>query len=151
MPRPSNHPSTARSSAAVGLRVGNVQRAAEFYQRIGFHFVMAVPDENEQWLLCLLRYGSRSILLAPFDRLRFPLSQRLGRLQRRIDLTVPDIGATYRACAAAGCRVTAEPVQEIWGDHTFSCRDPFGYEWRFRQVGDRRTLDPLAAKKAAWS
>jgi uncharacterized glyoxalase superfamily protein PhnB len=152
MLRPRNHPSTVRSTIAVGLRVGNVERAAEFYQTIGFRFVMAVPGEKEGWLFCLLRYGTASILLAPLDRQEFPRSHHPWRgLGLRIDLTVPDIGTTYGACVAAGCKITADPVQEIWGDQTFSCLDPFGYGWRFTQVGERRALNELAQATAMWS
>jgi uncharacterized glyoxalase superfamily protein PhnB len=153
------HPATFPSSIAVGLRVANVRQAAEFYQQLGFTFVMAVPDEHDEWLLCLLRYGSGSILLGALDHPRFPRTgpqERLAGGPRglgvRIDLTVPDLAATYAACGAARCRVTAEPVQEIWGDRTFSCLDPFGYEWQFTQKAERVTFDQLArAANAVWS
>jgi uncharacterized glyoxalase superfamily protein PhnB len=147
------------SPIAVGLRVADVRRAAEFYQQIGFKFVMAIPDENDGWLLCLLRYGSGSILLGALDHPQFPRTSRHRRLQAgprglgvRIDLTVPDLAATYTACVAAGCQVTAEPVQELWGDRNFSCLDPFGYEWQFTQPAERMTFEQLAqAAKVVWS
>jgi uncharacterized glyoxalase superfamily protein PhnB len=147
------------SPTAVGLRVADVRRAAEFYQEIGFKFVMAVPDENDGWLLCLLRFGSGSILLGALDHPQFPRTSRQRRVQAglrglgvRIDLTVPDLAATYAACAAAGCHITAEPVQELWGDRNFRCLDPFGYEWQFTQTAGRTRLQQLAPlAKAAWS
>jgi uncharacterized glyoxalase superfamily protein PhnB len=159
MPGSNDHPSILRSPRAVGLRVADVRRAAEFYQTIGFTFVMAIPGESERWVLCMLKYGSRSILLAPLDHLPFPLSNRLGRLWSgrrglgvRVDLAVTDISATYRACTAAGCQVTEDPVQEICGDYAFSCLDPFGYEWRFTQVAERERIDrPARAANAIWS
>lgn len=154
-----DHSATFPSPIAVGLRVANVRRAAGFYQQIGFKFVMAVPDENEEWLLCLLRYGSGSILLGALDHPQFPRTSRHQRLQSgprglgvRIDLNVPDLAATYAACVTAGCQVTAEPVQEFWGDRSFSCLDPFGYEWQFTQTAERMTYDQMAkAAKAVWS
>jgi uncharacterized glyoxalase superfamily protein PhnB len=153
------HPATYPSPIAVGLRVANVRRAAEFYQGIGFTFVMAVPDETEEWLLCLLRYGSGSILLGTLDHPRFPRTRRQphGRagpraLDVRIDLTVPDLAATYDACAAAGCQITEEPAEQPWGARTFSCVDPFGYEWRFTEKTERTTYDPVArAARCVWS
>jgi uncharacterized glyoxalase superfamily protein PhnB len=159
MSGPKDHVASYPSPIAVGLRVANVRRAAEFYQEIGFKFVMAVPDENDGWLLCLLRYGSGSILLGALDHPQFPRTSRHRRVQAgprglgvRIDLTVPDLAATYAACVAAGCQITAEPVQEFWGDRTFSCLDPFGYEWQFSQTAERMTFDQLAqAAKAVWS
>jgi uncharacterized glyoxalase superfamily protein PhnB len=154
-----DHSATAPSPIAVGLRVPDVRRAAEFYQKIGFTFVMAVPDEHDNWLLCLLRYGSGSILLGALDHPKFPRTSRHRRAQMgprglgvRIDLTVPNVVVTYAACVAAGCHVTAEPVQGFGGDRTFSCLDPFGYEWQFTQTAQRLTFDQLShAAKAAWS
>jgi uncharacterized glyoxalase superfamily protein PhnB len=144
------------SPIAVGLRVANVRRAAGFYQQIGFTFVMAVPDEHDEWLLCLLRYGSGSILLGALDHPQLPLSRRHAHARRRsrglggrIDLTVPDVAATYSACLEAGCKITEQPVQEFWGDRTFSCRDPFGYEWRFTQKAEQVALGRAA--NAMWS
>lgn len=136
------------SPTAVGLRVPNVRRAAEFYQRIGFTYVMAVPDENGEWLLCLLRFGSGSILLGALDHPRFPRTRHQRRVQSEsrgldgtIELCVPDLGATYSACLRAGCSITLEPTQS-WGDCSFRCVDPFGYEWRFTQSAGRSSQPP---------
>jgi uncharacterized glyoxalase superfamily protein PhnB len=66
-------------------------------------------------------------------------------------MTEPDT-ATAALWIRRGCQITAEPVQEFWGDRTFSCLDPFGYEWQFTQTAKRMTFDQLAqAAKAAWS
>jgi uncharacterized glyoxalase superfamily protein PhnB len=144
------------SPVAVGLRVANVRRAAEFYQQIGFTFVMAVPDEDDEWLLCLLRCGSGSILLGALDHPQFPRSHRYEHARRgprrrgaRIDLTVPDVAAPYAACLDAGCKITEPPTQQFWGDYTFSCLDPFGYEWQFTQKAEHMALDRPA--RAVWS
>jgi uncharacterized glyoxalase superfamily protein PhnB len=146
-----SYPGTFPSPTAVSLRVANVRRAAVVYQKIGFTFVMAVPDDGDEWLLCLLRYGSGSILLGAVDDPKFPRT-RLWRLQRRIALTVQDVAATYAACVAAGCHITAEPVRQIWGDCSFSCVDPFGYEWHFTQTAERVTFEQLLeAAGSAWS
>jgi uncharacterized glyoxalase superfamily protein PhnB len=147
------------SPTALGLRVADVRAAAEFYQEIGFQYVMAVPDDEGEWILCLLRYGSGSILLGAHDHSHFPRMTRDGRIRSdprwigvKIDLTVPDVDATYAACVSAGCAITLEPTPEMWGDRLFTCRDPFGYEWRFTQQADRMGFDPLrSAEKIAWS
>jgi uncharacterized glyoxalase superfamily protein PhnB len=147
-----SYPATSRRPIAVSLRVANVRRAAEFYQSIGFTFIMAVPDDSGQWLLCLLRYGSGSILIGAVDDPKFRRTTRPWRLQRRTALTVPNLAATYAACVAAGCRITAEPVEEIWGDRTFTCLDPFGYEWHFTQPAERVVFEQLPeAAGAVWS
>jgi uncharacterized glyoxalase superfamily protein PhnB len=153
-----HYPATFPSPIAVGLRVPDVRRAAEFYQEIGFTFVMAVPDEHDDWLLCLLNYGSGSILLGALDHPQFPRTHRQQRVQRgpggvgvRVELTIPDLVAIYSACVSAGCQITAEPTQEFWGDRSFSCLDPFGYEWQFTQTAERVTFDLPQAAKAVWS
>jgi uncharacterized glyoxalase superfamily protein PhnB len=147
-----SYQATRSSPVAVGLRVADVRRAAAFYQRIGFAHVMAVPDENEEWLLCLLRFGNGSILLGALDHPRFPRTsrQRRGPTEvrepgARVELEVPDLPGTYAACAAACCQITAEPAHDVWGDCSFSCLDPFGYEWQFTQPAERLDVRPARA------
>jgi uncharacterized glyoxalase superfamily protein PhnB len=135
-------------TTAFGLRVADVRAAAEFYEEIGFQYVMAVPDDNGDWILCLLRLGSVSILLGPHDHSRFPRTTSehriwsdAGERSARIDLTVPDLSATHAACVRLGCEITLEPTQEVWGLRVFTCVDPLGYEWRFTQRTDRLGAD----------
>jgi uncharacterized glyoxalase superfamily protein PhnB len=135
---------TLSSPVAVSLRIPDVRRAAAFYHQIGFRHVMAVPDENEEWLFCLLRFGNGSILLGALDHPRFPRPSRKRRAPSnvrapgaRVDLEVPDLAATYGACIAAGCQIIAEPMPDAWGARRFSWLDPFGYEWRLTEAADR--------------
>jgi uncharacterized glyoxalase superfamily protein PhnB len=137
------------STTAFGLRVADVRAAAEFYEDIGFQYVMAVPDDNGDWILCLLRLGSVSVLLGPLDHSRFPRTSSEHRIWSdarehgtKIDLTVPELLATHDACVRVGCEITLEPTQEVWGLRVFTCVDPFGYEWRFTQRKDRLSADP---------
>jgi uncharacterized glyoxalase superfamily protein PhnB len=145
-----HHPVAYQPPTAVSLRVANVRRAAELYQRIGFSYVMSVPDENGDWLLCLLGYGTGSILLGSQDDPRFP--QTGGRHDARIELTVADVMATYTACVTANCRITVEPVHDPWRAPSFSCLDPFGYEWQFTQAAEPMGFDRAnRGARALWS
>jgi uncharacterized glyoxalase superfamily protein PhnB len=144
-------------TTALGLRVADVRTAAEFYEEIGFQYVMAVPDDNGDWILCLLRLGSISVLLGPQDHSRFPRTSSDHRIWSetrehgaKIDLTVPDLAATYAACVAIGCQITLEPTHEVWGC-VFACVDPFGYEWRFTQRTDRLSADSRCSTAMAAS
>lgn len=135
---------TLSSPVAVSLRVADVRGAAAFYQQIGFRHVLAVPDENDEWLFCLLRFGNGSILLGALDHPRFPrpthqrgASSNVRAPGARVDLEVVDLAATYAACVAAGCQVIAEPTQAAWGARSFSWLDPFGYEWQLTEAADR--------------
>jgi catechol 2,3-dioxygenase-like lactoylglutathione lyase family enzyme len=134
------------SPVAVSLRVADVRGAAAFYQQIGFRYVMAVPDENDEWLFCLLRFGNGSILLGALDHPRFPRSGRQRGVPSnvrapgaRVDLDVPDLAAPYTACIAAGCQIIAEPTQAAGGGGARSFRwlDPFGYEWQLTEAAVR--------------
>ena len=153
------HAAICPASTAVGLRVPNVRQAVEFYQEIGFTFLMAVPDEDDGWLLCLLRCGSASILLGALDHPQFPRTTRVRRsgldspgVRGRIDVEVPDVAATYAACVNVGCHLTVSPRRDIAGPWSFSCLDPFGYEWRFTQMAEREACGPIArVANAIWS
>jgi uncharacterized glyoxalase superfamily protein PhnB len=146
------------STTALGLRVADVRTAAEFYEEIGFQYVMAVPDDDGDWILCLLRLGSISILLGPQDHSRFPRTSSDHRVWNdtrehgaKIDLTVPDLAATHAACVAVGCEIALEPTQDVWGLRVFTCVDPFGYEWRFTQGTDRLGADSRPSTAVAAS
>jgi uncharacterized glyoxalase superfamily protein PhnB len=137
---------TLSSPVAVSLRLADVRGAAAFYQQIGFRHVMAVPDENDEWLFCLLRFGNGSILLGALDHPRFPrpshqrAPSNIRAAGARVDLDVPDLAATYAACVAGGCRITAEPAKNAWGVRSFSWLDPFGYEWQLTEAAERLEL-----------
>jgi uncharacterized glyoxalase superfamily protein PhnB len=129
------------SPVAVSLRVADVRRAAAFYQQIGFHQVMAVPDESDEWLLCLLRFGNASILLGALDSQRFPrgsgrrYSSNGAREPRaHVAVDIADVTSTYAACVRASCRITRELAHGIRGGYGFTCVDPFGYGWEFTQA-----------------
>jgi len=140
------------SPVAVGLRVTDVRKAAAFYQQLGFRQVMAVPDESDEWLLCLLRFGNGSILLGALDHPRFPRTSRpertsnaVGEAAARVELDVPDLVATYAACVNSRCQITAQPARDVWGSYRFSCLDPFGNEWQFTQAAERVDTRPNRA------
>jgi uncharacterized glyoxalase superfamily protein PhnB len=58
---------------------------------------------------------------------------------------VPDLVATYTACVAAHCQITTEPMHDVSGDRSFSCLDPFGYEWQFTEAAERLDVRPARA------
>ena len=99
-----------------------------------------------------------ALLLGALDHPRFPRTRHQRRVQSEsrgldgtIELYVPDLGATYSACLRAGCSITLEPTQS-WGDCSFRCVDPFGYEWRFAQNADRTSFYPQrGVSRGAWS
>jgi PhnB protein len=136
-----SYTATLSSPVAVSLRVADVRKAAAFYQQIGFRYVMAVPDESDNWLLCLLRFGNGSILLGARDNPRFPRATQRRRNATaahepgaRLSLDVPNVSTTYAACLGAGCRITAGLSEGIWGRRSFSFVDPFGHEWELTEA-----------------
>jgi uncharacterized glyoxalase superfamily protein PhnB len=48
-----------------------------------------------------------------------------------IGLEVPDLQETFEYCAEHGAEITSPIQDQPWGERTFTCVDPFGYEWKF--------------------
>jgi uncharacterized glyoxalase superfamily protein PhnB len=68
-----------------------------------------------------------------------------------IGLGVDDLDATYTYCTEAGCEITCEPMDEVWGVRVLSCLNPFGYEWEMSQpIPGMEASDGTAAVQANW-
>jgi uncharacterized glyoxalase superfamily protein PhnB len=125
-------------SLRIGLRVGDVAAAIEFYGGLGFEQVGAVPNPEGETVLAILEKGEANLIVDALAGPPFPDSERERAIQRGprglgivIGLEVSDLEATYEYCAARGCAITCEPMDEPWGERLFTCVDPFGYEWKF--------------------
>jgi uncharacterized glyoxalase superfamily protein PhnB len=147
-----------QESFRVGLRVDDVPAAMNFYGGLGFAQVGVVPDPEGSPVLAILQRGAVTLIVDALVGMPFPDSPRERQIQRGprglgvvIGLGVSDLDATYAYCAAAGCEITCEPMDEAWGERVFSCLDPFGYEWEFSHpIAGAEAEDGTEAVRASW-
>lgn len=156
-----NNPTNTPQFAPIGvnLRVPNIEEAARFYERIGFTQVMALPGPDGKWAFCMLNFGNSVIMLGPREQPNYPDKARERQHQKgpyslgiSLYLNVPDLASAYRACKNNGCKIVIEPMDEFWGDRSFTCVDPYGYEWQIAQTMRQLTPAEMAeAAEKAWS
>jgi catechol 2,3-dioxygenase-like lactoylglutathione lyase family enzyme len=145
-------------SFRVGLRVDDVPAAIRFYSGLGFEEVGEVPNPDGEPVMMICRWGEVLLIADALVGMPFPDSERERRIQCGprglgvvIGLMVGDLGATYAYCVEAGCEITCEPMDEVWGVRVFACLDPFGYEWEFSQpIADLDSVDGTAAVQESW-
>jgi uncharacterized glyoxalase superfamily protein PhnB len=142
----------------VGLRVADVPAAIGFYGGLGFEEVGRVPSPDGEPVFAILQRGAVNLMVDALVGMPFPDSARERRVRRGprglgvvIGLGVDDLDATYAWCAAAGCEITCEPMDEAWGERVFACLDPFGYEWEFSHpIAGVEPAAGTAAVQASW-
>ena len=143
----------------LGLRVEDVPAAARFYSGLGFEEVGSVPDASGRHVMTILEREGVHLIVDALEGMPFPDSER-ERATRTgprglgvaIGLGVDDLEATLDYCRAAGCAITCEPADEVWGERVFECIDPFGYVWELSHPIDGASPpgDGLAAVRESW-
>jgi uncharacterized glyoxalase superfamily protein PhnB len=142
----------------VGLRVDDLPAATRFYGGLGFDEVGSVPDAEGKPVFVILEGGGVRLMVDALEGMPFPDTDRERRTRQgprglgvTIGLEVEDLEATYEYCAAAGCEVTSEQMDEAWGDRVFACLDPFGYEWEFSHpFAEMEVAEGLDAVRENW-
>jgi uncharacterized glyoxalase superfamily protein PhnB len=148
----------AAASFRVGLRVSDVAAASAFYRGLGFEEVGSVPHPDGHPVMTILDRGGVNLIVDALVGMPFPDSERERQTQVgprglgvAIGLGVEDLEATFKYCRAAGCEITCEPMDEVWGDRVFECIDPFGYQWEFSQpIAGKEPADWRVAVQASW-
>lgn len=122
----------------LGVRVPDVVEAAAFYVGLGFEQVAVVPGPAGQPVLAVLRLDGFHLIVDALVGLPFPDSPRERMIQSGprglgcvIGIEVADLQPVHDYCAAQGAHITSAPQDQPWGERTFTCVDPFGYEWKF--------------------
>lgn len=144
------------ASCRLGLRVGDVAGAAEFYEGLGFHRMGQVPGPDGQAVMVILRRGGLQLLVDALDGMPFPATPR--ELQTRqgprgLGVVIgieTDVDAAARYCAGAGCQVTTGPADAPWGERYAECVDRYGYAWKFFQPLPSQPPDSLNAAHDSW-
>jgi len=107
------------SLEGITLRVKNLERSLEFYQKIpGARVVMHRPGH------------------VPFALIQIGKG-RLGLLQQgapgafHIEFDVADLDALYKQLQDAGIEAEEPPAHKGWGEYDFNVRDPDGNQIEF--------------------
>ena len=120
---------TVEHISAVTLAVGNMARAVEFYQKLGFELVYG----GRQAAFSSLKAGEAFINLAARRRYE-------GEWWGRIIFRVEDADTQYRSLKAANLN-PERPRDASWGERFFHLVDPDGHELSFAELlppADRR-------------
>src|SRR2546423_15381849 len=107
----------------VGLRVEGVAAAASFYAGLGFDRVGEIPGPDGRTVMAILGRGGLQMVVDALVGMPFADGHRERRTQTGprglgvvIGIEVDDVEATAHYCGAAGCEVTAGPVDAPWGE-----------------------------------
>lgn len=142
----------------VGLRVPDVQRAAAFYEGLGFDRVGAIPGPTGEPVMTILQRGEVLLLIDALVGMPFPDSDRERQVQAgprglgvAIGMRVIDLAAAHDYCVENGCTITAPPADQPWGDRVFEFLDPFGYLWEISKPHSHdQVSDALEATRQSW-
>ena len=141
----------------VGLRVGDVASAADFYAGLGFDRVAELPGPDGRAVMVILRRGDLQLLVDALVGMPFADSDRERRTQAGprglgvvIGIEVEDVDAVARYCAVAGCELTAGPLDAPWGERYAECVDPFGYAWKLYRPLSDQPGDGMGTTHALW-
>ncbi len=145
-------------SLYTSLRVSDVERAREFYQKLGFKQTFALWGHQNETVLCFLQYGSHPLILGKLTGLPYPETAREKAIQQgprglgvKVAFNVPDLDLVYRLCQEEHCEIMMEPMEEVWGERIFTCLDPSGYELQLHQQTKVMTEAELTkAYRDAW-
>lgn len=142
----------------LGLRVGDVSAAADFYRGLGFEDVAIVPGPDGRPVMVMLQREGAMLIVDALEGMPFAATAREECVKAgprglgvAIGLGVDDLDAAYAYCVDGGCEITSGPRVEAYGDRVFECVDPFGYLWELSQpVDDRPADDGVEAVREAW-
>lgn len=138
----------ATSDILVELHVPDLQRAREFYERLGFSVVREESARGGDGYLVMARGGSLLCFWGgtprvadhPFFGSRPPDTVRGHGVE--IVIPVEDLARAFEAMRAAGS-VVEPPQERAWGARDFRVEDPFGYYLRITEPHDvRASGDP---------
>lgn len=141
----------------VGLRVGDVPAATDFYAGLGFERVAGIPGPDGRTIMAILRRGNLQLLVDALVGMPFPDSTRermtvagprgLGMV---IGITVDDVDAAVDYVVGVGCELTAAAQDSSWGERYAECIDPYGYAWKLFCPLPGAVNDGLDATREQW-
>jgi len=120
------------------LRVGDLQRAIDFYTRVlGMKLLRTTDRPEQQYSLAFVGYGDESAHSVIELTYNYGVTQyELGTAFGHLAIEVPDAAATCAAVKAAGGTVTREAGPVKGGTTVIAfVQDPDGYKIEFIERG----------------
>lgn len=120
------------------LRVGDLQRAIDFYTRVlGMKLLRTTDRPEQQYSLAFVGYGDESAHSVIELTYNYGVTQyEMGTAFGHLAIEVPDAAATCAAVKAAGGTVTREAGPVKGGTTVIAfVQDPDGYKIEFIQRG----------------
>ena len=120
----------------IGIRVADVAQATVFYQGLGFELAGTVPGPAGSPVLAVMVLDRFHLILDALVGLPFPDTERERMIKHGprglgcvIGIEVPALEPIHEHCVRSGCEITGPIQDQPWGERTFTCIDPHGYEW----------------------
>lgn len=120
------------------LRVGDLQRAIDFYTRVlGMKLLRTTDRPEQQYSLAFVGYGDESAHSVIELTYNYGVTQyEMGTAFGHLAIEVPDAAATCAAVKAAGGTVTREAGPVKGGTTVIAfVQDPDGYKIEFIECG----------------
>ncbi|MBA2240312.1 MAG: VOC family protein, partial [Solirubrobacterales bacterium] len=115
--------------SAITLGVGDLERAKDFYARLGW-----APGQEVEGEIAFFQAGG--LVVALWDRGKLAADSGVedgggwGGITLAHNVRSPDeVDALIEAARATGARVTAEPSKTDWGGYHGAFVDPEGHAW----------------------
>ena len=136
----------------IGIRVADVAQAMVFYQGLGFELADTVPGPAGSPVLAVMVLDRFHLILDALVGLPFPDTEREKMIKQGprglgcvIGIEVPDLEPIHQHCVRSGCEITGPIQDQPWGERTFTCIDPHGYEWKFAVKTGEGNIEAVAA------
>ncbi|MGO8864105.1 MAG: VOC family protein [Acidimicrobiales bacterium] len=128
------------------------QSPPEGFPRITPYLLYEDVDAAVDWLVGTFGFGERMRMKGPDGRAMhaeivladgvvmmgnpgpgYQNPARRGGATQLVYVYVDDVDAHFEVAKAAGAHVLHEPVDQFYGDRTYSAEDPEGHQWTFAQ------------------
>jgi uncharacterized glyoxalase superfamily protein PhnB len=136
----------------IGIRVADVAQAMVFYQGLGFELAGTVPGPAGSPVLAVMVLDRFHLILDALVGLPFPDTERERMIKHGprglgcvIGIEVSDLAPIHQHCVRSGCEITSQIQDQPWGERSFTCIDPHGYEWKFAVKTGAGDIEAVAA------
>jgi PhnB protein len=146
----------ANSDAALTphLMCDGAADAIDFYkQAFGAEELMRLPGPDGRLMHGAVRINGATVMLTDENRQWGALGPKtLGGSPVTLNLTVPNVDASFERAVRAGATAVMPVADQFWGDRYGIVRDPFGHSWALltpiRQMSEAELREAAASMMA---